>query len=244
MSDKVYCIVQFGDFIYIPVKAEKNPYNGEEAYLKGLPNFFGGTKDEIYYEGQERKEKPRTPAEALSDELREESRNYINVSEPDIAGQITNENMLLNMQVAGSQYWFGLISIQTDPIPKKEGEPYMPQDYILDFYKEFRDPSENEMKCILKVPITDVIKMGEMQADIDALLNMPLDKIADDKIDKFANKVLSACSIVYEGNKSPQYFLGLIQDPQNQKVHDDWNASETRKAFAKLAAVLYSRYNK
>lgn len=154
------------------------------------------------------------------------------------------ETMLLNAQVGESQYWFFLIGIQADPIPTKEGEPYIPQDYILDFYEKSEDPSGNEMKCVLKVPISDVIKMEEMQADIDALLNMPPDKIADDKIDKFANKVLSACSIVYEGNSSPQYFLGLILDPQNQKVHDDWNASETRKAFAKLAAVLYSRYKK
>lgn len=100
------------------------------------------------------------------------------------------------------------------------------------------------MKCVLKVSVGDIVNMEETKDDVDELLNKPLDKIADDKIDRFANKVLSACSIVYEGESSPEYFLGLIRDPQNQKVYSDWYASETRKAFAKLAAVLYSRYKK
>lgn len=237
MSDKVYCIVQYGDFIYVPVKAETNPYNGREAYLKGLPNFFGGTKDEIYYEGQKRKEKTRTAAKALSDELREESQNNINISEADIAGQLTADNMLLNAQVGESQYWFYLINIQAGNL----GESATGD--IWDFCEESEEQNENEMKCVVKVPIAEVINANEEPHNYEDRPDSPINQ-DNEVIDRFSNKVLSACSIVYEGNSSPQYFEGLIQDPQNQKVRDDWNTSETRKAFAKLAAVLYSRYKK
>lgn len=235
MPDKVYCIVQFGDSIYVPVKAEENPYNGKEAYLKGLPNFFGGTRDIIEYDGRRvSKITERSQEKALSDELREESRNHIKVDEAVIATQLTDNNTLLNTQVKGSRYCFYLINIQAGYRSESATED------IWDFSGKSENLSKHEMRYVIKVPIADIIKDAEMP---DALLNSPIDQADKELIDRFAGNVLSACSRVFtkklQTGCDSDYFGKLIQ--ASPYLRNDWNASETRKAFAKLAAVLYSR---
>ena len=239
MPDKVYCIVQLEDSVYIPIKAEKNPYSGRDAYLKGLPNFFGGTRDIIEYDesGRVTNTIVRTSAEALSAELREESRNKINVDEADISSQLTDANTLLNAQVEESQYWFCLINIQVHQLGMNASQE------IWNFCFPSRRWSENEMEYVVKVPIADIIKDAEAPADLAALLNSPIDQAVKELIDRFAGKVLSACSTVFTKRRptgcDSDYFGKLIQ--ASPGLCNDWNASETRKAFAKLAAVLCSR---
>lgn len=254
---KVYCIVKSGTNVYIPIKAEKNPHNGDTAYLKQLPNFFGGT---VKKAGRRRPADQQLRAQALHKELSEESQDNIGMDAGFILGQM-RDGLLLKTKVNQEDYWFYLLSIP-------QGVNLCPI-YVLD-KNPSRPGEQREMDFIIQVPIADIINrikaatVAETETDPaeEAMSKARVICLEPDPdpnmIDEFANKILSACSnilsvhsnilsmhsnILHASYRNIQkegdrHFTNLINSNSNTELAGEWNESETRKAFAILAAVL------
>ncbi len=225
---KVYCIVRTKDYVYVPIKAERSPYNGHPAYLRQLPNFFGGTVEKVWYINGQRRTKKRSKQAALCAEIFEESRHTINIEEESILRQMEN-GILLNTEVKQENYSFYLLSIP----PEVNFGPTN----VLDLSDPSRPPAEREMDYIIQVPITEIINRVSAVADArtkaDAICHYPNPN--PNVIDEFASKILSACSNIQHGYDN--YFTDLLNGDSTLK--ENWNDSETKKAFAILAAVLF-----
>ncbi len=225
---KVYCIVRTETDVYIPIKAERNPYNRRRlAYLRQLPNFFGGTVEKVTNTGRQKRSKQA----ALCAEIFEESRGAINVDESSIAQQMEN-GILLNTEVEQEDYSFYLLSIP------QEAFSFPPNNvWNLREISVGQTPAEREMDYIIQVPITEIINRVSAVADArtkaDAICHYPNPN--PNVIDEFASKILSACSNIQHGYDN--YFTDLLNGDSTLK--GNWNDSETKKAFAILAAVLF-----
>ncbi len=228
---KVYCIVRTKDYVYVPIKAERSPYNGHPAYLRQLPNFFGGTVEKVWYINGQRRTKKRSKQAALCAEIFEESRHTINIEEESILRQMEN-GILLNTEVKQENYSFYLLSIPPEACS-------FPQDNVWNLREisAGQTRAEREMDYIIQVPITEITNRVSAVADAGteavAICHDPNPN--PNVIDEFASKILSACSNIQYGHDN--YFTGLLNgDPA---LKEDWNGSETKKAFAILAAVLF-----
>ncbi|MDE6851484.1 MAG: hypothetical protein K2J67_03210 [Lachnospiraceae bacterium] len=137
MAEKVYCIVKRDGNYYIPVKARYNPYNGREAYLACLPNFFGGNieRGECHYLG-------------LAREVREESQGNVSIDAECL--RASNFQLLYHCQYENrnriDHYRFYLVTMTED------GD-YFHEDVILLDNQAARPNAEKEMSCILKIPV-------------------------------------------------------------------------------------------
>ncbi len=226
---KVYCIVRTETDVYIPIKAERNPYNRRRlAYLRQLPNFFGGTVEKVtYIDGQLHTEDRPKPA-ALCAELLEESRGTINMDEEFIDEQMKN-GLLFETAVNQEDYSFYLLSIPQEVNFRSTN--------VLDLRAPSGRREEREMDYIIQVPITDiigrVIAAAVTEAEATDICHDPNSN--PNVIDKFASKILSACSNIQHGYDN--YFTDLLNG--DDALKGAWDDSETKKAFAILAAVLF-----
>lgn len=256
---KVYCIVRTETDVYIPIKAAINPYTGAPAYLKQLPNFFGGTVEEVTYINGRLQTKKRSEHAALCAELSQESRHTINMDEEAILEQMENGILLKTKVYRESKkgviqenYSFYLLSIPQNPFDDSS----QPKAYDLNQISGGQTPEEREMNYIIRVPIVEIINRVIAAAKAEAIAEAETEAIAEaaihkaeaeataicrkpnpnrNAIDKFASKILSACSNIQY--RTDSHFTDLLNGDSTLK--NAWDESETKKAFAILAAVLF-----
>ena len=141
MAVKNYCIIQRNGYYYIPVKAKFDPYGkGKLSYLACLPNFFGGTMENM-----------ESPEAGLIREVAEESQEKIELSDCQFYLKDLFSFAMKKMGRNGEildYYGFYLLTVED------AGEFFEEDVCILD--PSVAEASKKEMSCILKIAVDDL----------------------------------------------------------------------------------------
>lgn len=163
-KQKVYCILTYDRWVYFPIAAQLSPYiiDGKrvESYLAGMPNFFGGNKNQ---NGEGMWEDNCT---ALAREIREESQDNIQVE----IFEEALKPLVSSKDEKGNTYCFYLVRMENDPVPgiDFQGDAVFP----LIPYENVQESITDVQRCCYEDSHLVRMDVGNFQNFVRSLLDM------------------------------------------------------------------------